>query len=125
MTDFEGYMDAVSEQEKKVETPKQETHYILEIFLSTDGKHTVNINAPAGQGLQALSEASKIYDGIVEKYGLKPTPFTKPAVNVPGPTKMCPIHNVVMPEYTSKRTGAPYNGHYIKDFGMCIGKERV
>ena len=132
MTDFEEYMDAIAEVEDKkvgehvMETlKKEETSYQLEIYLSTDGKHTVNIKAPAGQGLEALSEASKIYDGIVEKYGLKPTGFQKTAPKPQGPTVMCPIHNVVMPQYTSKRTGGLYNGHFIKEENrMCIGKER-
>ena len=34
----------------------------------------------------------------------------------------CEKHNAPLREYTSKKTGKPYFGHYVKDQGMCFGK---
>jgi hypothetical protein len=48
--------------------------YELELFLSTDGKHTVHTTIhDITKSEEALSKARTLYDKVVEKYGLQPT----------------------------------------------------
>lgn len=68
----------------------------LEVFLSTDGKHTVRAEV---LGTESLSAAYKVYDQIVEKYGASNKRMTN------GTLGKCP--DCGAPQKMSKR-GKPY-----------------
>ena len=42
---------------------------MIEIFLSTDGKHTVRVEATKGAVNEAYDQASKIYNQILKDHG--------------------------------------------------------
>ncbi|MBI2756202.1 MAG: hypothetical protein HYX52_05770 [Chloroflexi bacterium] len=55
--------------------PISKTHEapsLIEIWLSTDGKHTVKAVATEEGALSTLEVARDVYDAIVAEYGLKP-----------------------------------------------------
>lgn len=99
------YIDKLLAESEKME---------IEIFLSTDGKHTVHVQAEEGKVGEAYKQAKAIYDQVLVDYGkgtvqkvLESTP--KSAV----PT--CPVHNIVMklhPAGVSKKTGKPYSAFW-------------
>lgn len=49
----------------------------IEIWLSSDGKHTVKANATADNAEEVLELAKTVYDAIVAEYGLKPQPASR------------------------------------------------
>jgi len=61
------------EEKPKVEKPVEvEPKYEFELFLSTDGKHTVHIKADTKEGRKkALAVATETYDYIKTRYGTK------------------------------------------------------
>lgn len=80
----------------------------VEIYLSTDGKHTVRVSAEQGEVTEAYAQAKKIYDLVLKDYG-KGTQQGMSMENKSIPT--CKIHKSIMklhPAGVSKRTGKPY-----------------
>lgn len=106
------YIDKLLAESEKME---------IEIFLSTDGKHTVHVQAEEGKVGEAYKQAKAIYDQVLVDYGkgtvqkvLESTP--KSAV----PT--CPVHNIVMklhPAGVSKKTGKPYKAFWACPVEGC------
>ena len=107
-------MDLTKEDEKFIDKLLESKEMEIEIFLSTDGKHTVHVQAEEGKVGEAYKQAKAIYDQVLVDYGkgtvqkvLESTP--KSAV----PT--CPVHNIVMklhPAGVSKKTGKPYSAFW-------------
>ena len=75
---------------------------MVELYLSSDGKHTVHVGADTPEEMvKLLPQAQHIYDAVVRKYGTKArmwhqagkgaTVESKPANGVKAP--ICPIHN--------------------------------
>jgi hypothetical protein len=93
--------------------------YELELFLSTDGKHTVHTTIPAGADInEALRKTTFVYDQIKEKYGLQPQrTFSKPAAAPQTPGLMCRRHNVPM---RMNKNNKPY--HRDEERGFCNGR---
>lgn len=47
----------------------------------------------------------------------------KAQTSAPANTKLCPIHNVEMPERTAKKTGKKFYSHFVDDeTGWCYGE---
>ena len=78
---------------------------MIELYLSSDGKHTVHVGAEALEEMvKLLPQAQLIYDAVVRKYGTKAkmwheagngaTVRSEPANGVKAP--ICPIHNRAM-----------------------------
>ena len=95
---------------------------MIEIFLSTDGKHTVHVSAETPEQLVILApKAKELYDRIVESYGnkaqmwqlaidKKPQPEVKALAQVKAEIEafkeeapICPIH---------RRRMKYYKGHF-------------
>ena len=78
---------------------------MVELYLSSDGKHTVHVGADTPEEMvKLLPQAQVIYDAVVRKYGTKArmwheagngetvkTVEAKPANGVNAP--VCPMHN--------------------------------
>jgi len=51
---------------------RNETDYKLSLFLSSDGKHTVNVEVIKPESRrEAVEKAVEVYDFIIKKYGTK------------------------------------------------------
>ena len=98
---------------------------MMELFLSSDGKHTVHVSAQTAKEMeQLLPNAKAVYEAIISEYGTKVEMWKhagngkaksngaagangkgKPAV-VPEPEgPMCPVHKTPM-AYREGRYGA-------------------
>lgn len=99
------YIDKLLAESEKME---------IEIFLSTDGKHTVHVQAEEGKVSEAYKQAKAIYDQVLTDYGkgtVQKVLEDTPKASVP----MCPVHNIVMklhPAGVSKKTGKPYSAFW-------------
>ncbi len=96
------------------------------IFLSTDGKHTIQVETDGDVDPEAALEiAEDLYDKVEAKHGLKVDQWKslndkqQPAKVSSGPARQdaptCGIHNVPMnwkPGGVSRTTGKPYNGFW-------------
>lgn len=56
-----------------MEDTKNIDNYPLEIFFSTDGKHTVSIKSTVKYRDLAMKVGQEMYDQLESKYGKKPT----------------------------------------------------
>lgn len=97
---------------------------MIEIFLSSDGKHTVRGQAEKENEATAMYEMiSVLYDRILEDYGAG----TKQGESLEKEKKeedapLCPIHRVAMkyvPAGVSKKTGNKYGAFYACTFMDC------
>lgn len=66
----------------------------LTLFLSTDGKHTVNVSGPLEDAQRIVAEAQAVYDDILSKYGAKPAPTYGGGARPPQRPKSAPPQNV-------------------------------
>lgn len=110
--------------ELKVQTLMKDG-YMLEIFLSTDGKHTVHAKAITAQGKKdAWTAASALYDRILERYGTKQGQAVK-EYQRNGEDKdeagYCKIHKVWMKKY--EKNGRSWYAHMNGD-EWCNAKEK-
>lgn len=58
----------------KTGEPKQEETFDLRVFLSTDGKHTIEVskaNSTSKERKEMLAKAMDAYDFVVKRYGTK------------------------------------------------------
>ena len=90
---------------------------MIELYLSSDGKHTVHVSADTPETLaKLLPQAKTIYDAVVLKYGTRARMWqevrngkalngakTKPAPRAGQP--VCPVHHRAM-VYRQGRFGA-------------------
>jgi len=107
----------------------------LEVFLSTDGKHTIHIKCPAEMGdkdrKEAVAGAINMYRFIAKELGTKPELWgdamngKKKKQEVQEPprveTRYCSIHKAVMHKAISKKTGKPYFFHKNEQGQICFG----
>lgn len=107
-------MDLTKEDEKFIDKLLESKEMEIEIFLSTDGKHTVHVQAEEGKVGEAYKQAKAIYDQVLVDYGkgtVQKVLESTPKSSVP----MCPTHNIVMklhPAGVSKKTGKPYSAFW-------------
>lgn len=94
-----------------------EANYVIS-FINGQPGLVVRAEEPAEieERIKAILPYFKKFREAVEKGSVK-------KAEASGLTAKCEIHNATMKEYTSKRTGEPYMGHYIPDKGMCFGKK--
>ena len=81
--EMEEYANQAAEPEPEVDTaPKSVKEYELEMFLSTDGKHTVHIKVsdPAARH-EAVQKAMEMYDFVLARYGTKQAQAVKEYAN--------------------------------------------
>ena len=77
-----------------------------EVFLSTDGKHTVHVKASTKEGRKAaLNWAKLVYEGIKSNYGTKQE-LNKTTYNEKEELGNCPKCGA--PNAKSLKTGKPY-----------------
>lgn len=105
------------------------SNFEFELFLSTDGKHTVHIKADTDEGREkGGTYAAKVFDAIKAKYGTKQEQSAK-AYNgnahkeeVQQESKVCPDHGV---EMTSKQGKyGKFWSHKLTDGTWCNRKEK-
>lgn len=107
-------MDLTKEDEKFIDKLLEEDSMEIEIFLSTDGKHTVHVQAEANKVTEAYKQAKTIYDQVLKDYGkgtVQKVLEETPKSSVP----LCPVHGIVMklhPAGVSKKTGKPYSAFW-------------
>ena len=93
----------------------------IEIYLSTDGKHTVHVRAEDNKVTEAYLQAKKIYDQVLKDYGkgtIQKVLEEKTASSVP----TCPVHGILMklhPAGVSKKTGKPYGAFWACPVDGC------
>lgn len=99
------------EEEEEEEESKE--NFEFELFLSTDGKHTVRVKAETPKARKdAMEYAKQVYERILARYGTKAEQYTK--LNGLQTNKkiapMCGIHGnpMVWKEGDSKTTGKHY-----------------
>lgn len=91
-----------------------------ELFLSTDGKHTVRVKANDTQGRKAgLKWAKKVYEAIIERYGTKQAQAVKEYKNNGKTIPTCPECGAEMKERTSSKTGKKFWG--CSNYPDCKG----
>lgn len=111
-------IDKLLEDEDKME---------IEMYLSTDGKHTVHVKATEGLVTEAYTQAKKIYDQILKDYG-KGTVQKVIEEMDSGDVPTCPEHHIAMklhPAGISKRTGKPYNAFWTCPVEDCKRTENA
>ena len=110
-----------NEDEKFIDNLLEENSMEIEIFLSTDGKHTVHVQAEANKVTEAYKQAKTIYDQVLKDYGkgtVQKVMEETPKASVP----MCPEHGIVMklhPAGVSKKTGKPYKAFWACPIDGC------
>lgn len=93
--------------------------YTMEIWLSTDGKHTVKTASSTPEGnKKALEVAIATYDQIVAKYGTKQAQAVKEYSKEKG-GGWCDIHSVQMKKYT--KNGRSWYSHMVSEGEWCNG----
>ena len=91
--------------------------YKMELWLSTDGKHTVKVDILDNEHFtEALKDAATLYDKIVEKYGTKAVKSFSKTTTPPKPGGTCLTHHVPM---KLNKNGKPYHMNEMKEF--CNG----
>lgn len=97
--------------------------YEFEVFLSTDGKHTVHGKVSREEDIIAMiTKVGSVYDTLVTKYGLKPISSFGSA---PKPPKVsagsCAVHQQPM---VLNKNGKPYHRDSERPFGQqfCNGR---
>ena len=91
----------------------------IEIYLSSDGKHTVHVKAEEGQATEAYTQAKKIYDQVLRDYG-KGT--VQKVLENKSTVPTCPEHGIVMklhPAGVSKKTGNAYTSFWACPVEGC------
>ena len=72
---------------------------MMELYLSSDGKHTVHVSAETPEEMvKLLPQAKLIYEAVVRKYGTKARMWQgagngQPAEKVEAEAPVCPMHN--------------------------------
>jgi hypothetical protein len=114
-------MDLTNEDKKFIDKLLERKVMEIEIFLSTDGKHTVHVQAEEGKVSEAYTQAKAIYDQVLKDYGkgtVQKVLESTPKSAVP----MCPVHGIVMklhPAGVSKKTGKPYSAFWSCTVDGC------
>ena len=102
---------------------------MMELYLSSDGKHTVHVSAETvDKMIKPLPQAKLIYEAVVRTYGTKAQMWNKPA-NGNGQVKgngkhkgeapLCPVHKTPM-AYREGRYGAFWScPTRTEDGGWC------
>ena len=71
MEDYPEQTEDVS-PDKEEEKSKKTLPYILELFMSTDGKHTVHVTVENPEARkEAVQKGMEMYDYVVTRYGTK------------------------------------------------------
>ena len=89
---------------------------MMELFLSSDGKHTVHVTGEGADELfKALPQAKMLYEAVVKAYGAKVSAHSDTAngkaengnghVKDHGEAPLCPVHNTPM-AYREGKYGA-------------------
>ena len=96
----------------------------LELFLSTDGKHTVNIRTTTDKEV-SVQKAMELYDFIKEIYGTKQaqakSEYSKPTEDQLNSESFCPVHKVEMRKY--EKNGKSWYSHNL-DGVWCNGGKK-
>lgn len=100
----------------------QTDEYKIELYLSTDGKHTVRYDAETPEGRRrGLEAAMALYDAIEKKYGSKAEMWGK--VMNGKETKKCPECGAEMTKRKGKKTGKEFWG--CSKYPECKGIEWI
>ena len=78
---------------------------MMELYLSSDGKHTVHVTGEGADDLfKSLPQAKMLYEAVVKAYGTKGSvrcghpegEAEKEDASVHGQAPLCPVHNAPM-----------------------------
>lgn len=104
MQDFVDDPEWIKNAEEKL--PKDEEEYELEMYLSTDGKHTIHVKVSEPKSRKiAIKKAMEIYDYILARYGTKQAQAVK--------------------EYAKENGGEKISKESCKHVNMKFGQSRT
>ena len=108
-------------EEKEIESALDDS-FEFEMWLSTDGKHTVNVKAKTDGGrAAAVAYATARYEEVQKTYGKKGVTQTNDFAKTLS-ADYCTVHDCEMLTATSKKTGKPYSYHKSDDGNICFGR---
>jgi len=96
----------------------------LELFLSSDGKHTVHLETDTKeQRDEGIPYAKALYKKIIEEFGTKQS-LNKSTYNDDGVKGegWCDIHKVQMKKYTKE--GRSWYSHMVSEGVWCNGGKK-
>lgn len=120
-------MDELTPTDKKLISEIVDASFEGEVWLSTDGKHTVHIKSSTEEGRKAGGEwAIEVYRKLEERLPTRIGLATKQAAQrAPQSTteaqKTCAIHGVVMESAISAKTNKRYWSHKDEMGRICFG----
>src|SRR5690348_2426933 len=98
------------------------------VFLSTDGKMTIQFGADHVEEItNTLNKLEGVFNHLVQlaketSFQTRPKRFGEETTAVQN-TRICPIHKVQMKQSLSRRTGKPYFSHTLDGGVLCFGSQ--